>query len=693
MGLCAPPLSLLLLTAFLAPPAVVFSQSNSGLGRSNQVESGFPPSSGLPRTVGVPGSGRDAAAAGSARIAVSESGREALSSAPAILERDPAPLLAFGESGNGLDWSFLDPSVRYVWPTNAGRFLSSTFGETRSAHLHTGIDVKTWGREGYEVYSTRSGTVHRIQMGPGGYGNVIYVRHDDGSYSVYAHLRNFVPWLQNVADELRWPSYRHSIDADLSERNLRVEAGQLIAYTGSTGVGPAHLHFELRSPENIPVNPLYANFSIKDTRAPVIQSILVEAFDQTPEQLSSSGSLFDRPVTSSVLTPTTSTGRLFGTASVGGSTVAISVNVSDMADQVTNLYAVHRLELWQGDSLRFASVADAIPFELASHMFMDRHYPLLRGTDRKGYQRLHLLPGNRLPMYSVDEGQGWLELEAGVHRFTVRASDFAGNVTTGSFAVQVSGTGGVSKAKEALDLPVGAGRITSQLTSRITSLPDWASTIDTLLQPGLPHWIASPDQRLWMMIPSDALFGVKRIRLSWSGDASGATIMAFPEPMPFASAVKIGFLAPEGADLRNSGFRWLPTPHQSEQGVEGSPISTRKGDRVMTFTTQELGSFQIYSDTTAPSVEWPRRASMPTGRATYSIKVQETGSGLDLSSARFLIDGVRGIAEYDPDTKTFTFYHPTRAFSSAKRIEFTVRDGLGNRTQRAFDMGRAGVSR
>ncbi len=85
-----------------------------------------------------------------------------------------------------------DPQkAHYLWPTEASPYLTSTFAETRSAHFHAALDIKTWGQRGYEVYATRDGVVDRIAIGPRGYGKVVYLKHNDGSYSVYAHLLSF----------------------------------------------------------------------------------------------------------------------------------------------------------------------------------------------------------------------------------------------------------------------------------------------------------------------------------------------------------------------------------------------------------------------------------------------------------------------------------------------------------------------
>ena len=54
-----------------------------------------------------------------------------------------------------------------------------------------------------------------------------------------------------------------------------VSRGQRIAYTGSTGIGPPHLHFELRDPQERALNALEYGLSIKDRIPPTIRSLMV----------------------------------------------------------------------------------------------------------------------------------------------------------------------------------------------------------------------------------------------------------------------------------------------------------------------------------------------------------------------------------------------------------------------------------
>jgi murein DD-endopeptidase MepM/ murein hydrolase activator NlpD len=70
-------------------------------------------------------------------------------------------------------------------------FLSGTMGELRATHFHAGLDIKTNGKQGLNVYAAASGYISRIRVAKGGYGNSIYIKHPNGTSTVYAHLQKF----------------------------------------------------------------------------------------------------------------------------------------------------------------------------------------------------------------------------------------------------------------------------------------------------------------------------------------------------------------------------------------------------------------------------------------------------------------------------------------------------------------------
>ncbi len=112
----------------------------------------------------------------------------------------------------------------YIKPISGGR-LSSSFGKRTApkkgaSTYHKGVD---WALPtGSAVVASCGGTVARAGWGSG-YGYVVYINHEDGRQTRYAHLSKV---LVSVGD--------------------KVSQGQKIALSGNTGVstGP-HLHFEI----------------------------------------------------------------------------------------------------------------------------------------------------------------------------------------------------------------------------------------------------------------------------------------------------------------------------------------------------------------------------------------------------------------------------------------------------------------
>jgi murein DD-endopeptidase MepM/ murein hydrolase activator NlpD len=106
------------------------------------------------------------------------------------------------------------------WPLDAG-IVSSEFGP-RWGKFHYGIDIAA--DKGKPIYAAAPGEVIYSGSGLTGYGNVLFIRHDENTVSIYAH---------NDSLKVR--------------KGEAVKQGQLIAALGSTGhsTGP-HLHFEVR---------------------------------------------------------------------------------------------------------------------------------------------------------------------------------------------------------------------------------------------------------------------------------------------------------------------------------------------------------------------------------------------------------------------------------------------------------------
>lgn len=109
---------------------------------------------------------------------------------------------------------------------------------------HNGIDLVGAGYTLDNVVAHSDGTVVGIvsninyntsKTGQKIYGNYVKIKHDNGMYTFYAHLK-----YGSVAVKL----------------NQRVTKGQVLGAMGNTGYSfGAHLHFEVRNANNVQIDP------------------------------------------------------------------------------------------------------------------------------------------------------------------------------------------------------------------------------------------------------------------------------------------------------------------------------------------------------------------------------------------------------------------------------------------------------
>lgn len=159
--------------------------------------------------------------------------------------------------------------------------LSGNFGELRPNHFHAGFDFKTNQREGLNIHAAADGYVSRIKISTAGYGKAIYITHPNGYTTVYGHLQKAIGTIQDKIEELQYSGKSYEIEAFFKPNELPIKKGQIIALSGNTGgsEGP-HLHFEFRDnkTEKI-INPLFFGFDLKDTKKPIVSSLLVYPID------------------------------------------------------------------------------------------------------------------------------------------------------------------------------------------------------------------------------------------------------------------------------------------------------------------------------------------------------------------------------------------------------------------------------
>jgi len=172
---------------------------------------------------------------------------------------------------------FLLGSISYAesqsWPLKGRIDLSSGFGDYRLTRFHAGVDLRTGGKIGQPVFSPVDGSVWRIKMSYHGYGKGLYIKGDDGHIYVFGHLSALSDRIDRTVKEAQNRAQRYYVDLSLPADSLPVKKGEQIALSGQTGVGAPHLHFEIRSPNNQPLNPLEYGFELNDKVRPTFVRI------------------------------------------------------------------------------------------------------------------------------------------------------------------------------------------------------------------------------------------------------------------------------------------------------------------------------------------------------------------------------------------------------------------------------------
>ncbi len=155
-----------------------------------------------------------------------------------------------------------------LWPLTIEIGASASFGEYRGGRLHTGIDMRTRGSTGWPVVAVDDGFVSRIKVERRGFGNALYIDHPTlQTRVVYGHLDHFAPQLDAwVAAQRKKHGRRYGYDQNFGPTDFPVKKGQVVAFSGETGMGPPHLHFETRTFGDEPFSPTLKGWVPPDDR-------------------------------------------------------------------------------------------------------------------------------------------------------------------------------------------------------------------------------------------------------------------------------------------------------------------------------------------------------------------------------------------------------------------------------------------
>lgn len=620
----------------------------------------------------------------------------------------------------------------YAWPLSQPRALTSSFGEYRYDRFHMGIDLRT-GPIGKEVFVAEAGYVSRIRCSPFGYGKVIYVQLDDGNSAIYAHLNDYIPELRDYVRRAQHDRKKYEVDLYPDPGAFRVTRGQLIGYSGQTGIGVPHLHWELRDRSGAPINPRLLNLEWPDDTAPQFRSALIIPTD--PDTTINGDYL---PVT--VALKSDGTNRYAGgTVRVKGS-VAVGIDTFDPANQGASKLGVHRIETLAGDERIYELKHDRISY-LHTRDGAVAYHPYYLQNGR--YLMQWPWPGVATEMYSDSKLGGVIEVDTEPTSVLVRAFDFFEN---SSEMVLTLGVADTNVVVPGIDAVLGAGKVLYDvigewlLISVQFSAPEGiapkllefgiesgvgfdrvnATTFRARYQSpsgvtvvglsidhpraGLDSGTGLPIEYRFVVgnteagrvretqggldldIPSDAVYGrlyitVGSATASASGELQpvGLRYRIWPEQAPLRDDIHVTVPLEAGTSTVGLGayrrvgstWRWMPSEVSGE---------------VVQFGTRKLGTFQLMSDTTPPSLQ--AQPSSPSGtvrnfRPTIEFHVEDRGSGIADWTATYRDEWL--LMAYDPELNLLSWEKDVALTEGDGKLVVEVTDNAGNVSTREFE--------
>ena len=310
------------------------------------------------------------------------------------------------------------PKNYFSKPVEIPLILSGNFGESRTNHFHSGIDIKTQSKEGLNIISSANGYVSRIKIAHGGFGKALYIDHYNGFTTVYGHLKKFNKEIEDYIKKIQYKRQSYEVDIYLNKNTINLKKNQIIAYSGNTGssLGP-HLHYEIRNTSNQkPLNPLLFGMDVKDTRRPEIKGLFVYTnIDNNIDKIIPKKLKLKR-INDSVFRT--------NTINIKGKT-GFGINVIDKQDLANNKNGVHKISTYLNKKLINSINFDGFLFEesiLINTLIDYQHYI----NNKERILKLFKTSGNKLSFYK-NLNDGLIDEIKTNSEFKIQVSDIKKN--------------------------------------------------------------------------------------------------------------------------------------------------------------------------------------------------------------------------------------------------------------------------
>jgi hypothetical protein len=533
-------------------------------------------------------------------------------------------------------------SDEFILPVKITPSLSGSFGEPRARHFHMGLDFRTWA-DGKQIYAVADGYISRLRISPWGYGLALYIEHDNGFTSVYAHLSKFTPELDKIARDVQYLKQSFTIDTIPDKNRFRVKQGDIIAYSGNTGQseGP-HLHFEIRDGKTQdPFNLLNVVYDIKDDVKPEIFGVVIYPLCYTARVKNELEKLYI-PVKK----------ESEGIYSIDNDDVPTDGNIGigvDYVDRMTgtrNRYGARDAKLFVNGKLVYHSSVNRLSYsnQNQKNSVFDYEYYL---REKKHVQKLFREPNNTKTIFKTLENDGNVIIEAGRnYDIEIHIIDYYDNKSVVKFKFQGSSKASGCQKPEA-----------------------WRDY-------SLNHLII--DEACRVEIDSTVLFSDNEVSVKKISDGRfSSRYLIGDEIVALKSRYRI-YLALTEEAIRYKDKVFIACIHNKKMTYYDAEIFQN-----WAFTEPAIfGEFELRLDTTPPRIVPVNITDNSSMKGKDYIEFEITDDLSGISSYNLFINDVWVLAQYEPKDRSIRYYFDEKVVENQEyNLRFVVSDRIGNESE------------
>ncbi len=549
-------------------------------------------------------------------------------------------LFSVAQSPHRVDWE-------YHFPLDINPAVSGSFGEIRSNHFHSGLDLATQGKTGWPVYAADDGFVSRVVVSPVGFGKAVYIDHPSGYTTVYAHLERFNAKLDSMVTALQYRQESFALQHYFKPETFPVKRGEVIARSGNSGSsGGPHLHFEVRETlTERPIDPLFFPTPVMDDVRPQIKGIQLYPLSPGATINGESSPQYFPAVFYNGRFHLKSNPRISASGTIG-----VGIEVLDYYTGSWRKCGVHSIVLRQDESLAFQFKMDGFLFSETRYLNSHIDYAA-KVTRGRTIQKSFLDAFNLLNLYQTNADRGRIKMQPGVQtQFSYEVKDVSGNASLMTFNVW-----GIAPVQ-----PAAMEQFLSKEPVIIAGQPY------TFEQEG--YELFFPADCFYDDVP--ASFQIQENNMA----LQGKVITVLDETVPMHTFFKIKI--PLADDTDTKGLTGVLISKKGEMtttggGIEGTHFVIR---------AREGGVYGLARDTIPPSI---RLVGKPAdlnyrGRESLVVHVKDDFSGI--ASYRCTINGKWALFEYDAKNNRLKcqFNKVPYLTKGEHRLEILVTDNVGN---------------